>query len=85
MRLNIYNLFFTALIFTGCSLSPNLEIPQTDFPLQYENSTNENSTINKEWWKTYEDEKLTSLIDEALKNNYDMRTAMVNISLSRAA
>ena len=85
MKLNIYSIFLTALIFNGCSLSPDLEIPQTDFPLQYENSANENSALNKEWWKTYEDEKLTSLIDEALKNNYDMRTAMVNISLSRAS
>ena len=35
--------------------------------------------------ENYQDEKLSLLIEEALKNNHDLQTAMVNISLNRAS
>src|SRR6218665_3414541 len=87
MKLNIYSIFLTALIFNGCFLSSDLVIPKTEFPLEYQsnNVDTSNNKIEEEWWKNYQDEKLSLLIEEALKNNYDLQTAMVNISLSRAS
>ena len=87
MKLNIYSIFLTALIFNGCSLSTDLVIPKTKFPLEYQSNNVDtlNNKIEEEWWKNYQDEKLSLLIEEALKNNYDLQTAMVNISLSRAS
>ena len=87
MKLNIYSIFLTALIFNGCSLSSDLVIPKTEFPLEYQGNNVDisNNKIEEEWWKNYQDEKLSLLIEEALKNNYDLQTAMVNISLSRAS
>ena len=87
MKLNIYSIFLTALIFNGCSLSSDLVIPKTEFPLEYQSNNVDtlNNKIEEEWWKNYQDEKLSLLIEEALKNNYDLQTAMVNISLSRAS
>ena len=86
MKHNIYSIFLSALILNGCTSSNDLVIPQTEFPLEYSNNVNSKSIIiEKQWWKNYQDEKLSLLIEEALKNNHDLQTAMVNISLSRAS
>lgn len=86
MKHNIYSIFLSALILNGCTSSNDLVIPQTEFPLEYSNNANSKSIIiEKQWWKNYQDEKLSLLIEEALKNNHDLQTAMVNISLSRAS
>ena len=86
MKHNIYSIFLSALILNGCTSSNDLVIPQTEFPLEYSNNANSKSIIIEEqWWKNYQDEKLSLLIEEALKNNHDLQTAMVNISLSRAS
>lgn len=85
MKLNIYSILLTALILSGCTSSNDLVIPQTEFPLKYSNTIDsKKNTIEEEWWKNYHDEKLALLINEALKNNYDIQRAMINISLSRA-
>ena len=86
MKHNIYSIFLTALILNGCTSSNDLVIPQTEFPLAYSNIVDsKNIIIEEQWWKNYQDEKLSLLIEEALKNNHDLQTAMVNISLSRAS
>lgn len=86
MKHNIYSIFLSALILNGCTSSNDLVIPQTEFPLEYSNNANSKSIIiEKQWWKNYQDEKLSLLIEEALKNNYDLQTTMVNITLSRAS
>jgi len=36
------------------------------------------------WWKIYSDPPLEALIKEALKNNYDLRTAIVRTQEARA-
>ena len=46
MKLNIYSIFLTALIFNGCSLSTDLIIPKTEFPLEYQ-SNNVDTLNNK--------------------------------------
>lgn len=86
MKHNIYSIFLTALILNGCTSSNDLVIPQTEFPLAYSNIVDsKNIIIEEQWWKNYQDEKLSLLIEEALKNNHNLQTAMVNISLSRAS
>ncbi|WP_041666315.1 efflux transporter outer membrane subunit [Sulfurospirillum deleyianum] len=85
MMRNIYALSLSAFIFAGCSLSPELNIPTTQFPERYEAvASTPSSTTLMQWWKAYGDEKLSALIEEALANNYDLQTSMANISLARA-
>ena len=85
MKRNLYSFSLVALIFSGCSLSPELNIPQTQFPEAYRADVKQETTyVDAAWWSNYHDEKLTALIEEALVNNYDLQTAMVNISLARA-
>lgn len=85
MMRNIYALSLSAFIFAGCSLSPELNIPTTQFPQTYRaDSKAETGYVDGAWWSSYGDAKLSSLIEEALANNYDLQTSMANISLARA-
>lgn len=85
MKRNFLTFSLVALIFTGCSLSPELEVPKTDFPQDFSlNTKGDKSFIDDNWWKKYNDDKLSLLIDEAFQNNYNLQETMLNISLSRA-
>ena len=85
MKLNIYSIFLVALILNGCSTSDDLVIPQIEFPSEYQHNNaidKKDSIVEEMWWENYQDKKLSSLIEETLKNNYDLQIAMVNISLN---
>lgn len=85
MTRSFYTFSLAALIFSGCSLSPELNTPQTAFPQHYTSEGNQTtSEISVQWWKNYRDDKLAALIEEAYRNNYDLQEAMANISLARA-
>lgn len=71
----------SALVLGGCSMSPKLQDSNLTLPSNMEEQTN----INKEWWKEYKDTTLNIFVDEALKNNRDLQVAILNISLSRAS
>ena len=86
MKRNLYTLSLMALILSGCSLSPELNIPKTEFPETYRADVkSETSYVDGAWWSNYGDDKLSALIEEALANNYDLQTSMANISLARAS
>lgn len=85
MKNSLYYSAVLALVLSGCSLSPELSIPKSEFPEQYRADTASGKTqIAGSWWLEYHDEKLSALIEEAINNNYDLQEAMVNISLARA-
>ena len=86
MKNSIYYSAVLALILSGCSLSPELNVPTTQFPQTYRADVkNETTYVDAAWWSNYHDAKLNALIEEAIQNNYDLQTAMANISLARAA
>ena len=88
MKLNIYSIFLVTLILNGCSTSNDLVIPQIEFPSEYQHNNTidkKDSIVEEMWWENFQDKKLSSLIEETLKNNYDLQIAMVNISLNRAS
>ncbi|QIR77096.1 efflux transporter outer membrane subunit [Sulfurospirillum diekertiae] len=85
MKNSLYYSAVLALILSGCSLSPELNVPTTQFPQTYRADVkSETSYVDAAWWSNYHDAKLTALIEEALTNNYDLQSAMANISLARA-
>lgn len=59
-------------LFSACSLKPNLIIPEVSYTIK-----EDNISISKEWWKEFGDEKLNSLVEEALKNSTDLRIAFI--------
>ena len=87
-----------ALLFLhGCSLAPEYKKPEIPLPENFKieekflnNSTKVNS-IHAEWWKGFGDPFLNKLIDEALRNNDDLKIytsrveqALSNLKFSRA-
>ncbi|PZR20256.1 MAG: RND transporter [Flavobacterium psychrophilum] len=83
---NIYLLFTAFLILTGCKVSKDIETPQPELPQQYRNaaaSTDTTSIATIEWKQFFPDVTLQGLIDKAIKNNYDMQTALKNIEAAQ--
>ncbi|MFW5613803.1 MAG: TolC family protein, partial [Campylobacter hyointestinalis] len=55
------------LLIAGCSLKPDM----IDIEQSYEYKFDSYS-INEKWWEDFSDERLNSLVAEALKNNSDL-------------
>ena len=86
MMRNTYIAALAVMMMSGCSLSPDLKVPEQAMPDAYlKDSVQAVSSFDASWWNNYRDEKLSALIEEALKNNYDLQSAMANISLARAS
>lgn len=71
-------LISTILVFSGCSLKPDMPKINQDFKASIQNSS-----ISKQWWKSFEDEKLNALIDKALENNSNLKLASLNVLKAR--
>src|SRR5439155_89138 len=68
---------------TGCAVGPNYHAPKTAVPAQWETGTNSAPAI-VEWWKTFNDVELNSLIERAVKANHDLRIAAGRLREARA-
>jgi NodT family efflux transporter outer membrane factor (OMF) lipoprotein len=83
------------LIVNGCAVGPNYKVPQTKVPASWagttEAGTNAASIATTQtaqltkWWEKFQDPKLTSLVEEALRTNLDVRLAEANLRASRAS
>lgn len=67
------------MLFTGCSLAPEMKTPKLELPV-----SENNTTIESSWWKNFNDENLNILVDEALKNSDDLKLAITNVQKARA-
>lgn len=74
----------TVLLFSGCSFAPEMNTPKLDLPKSFEASSDANTTVDTSWWKNFHDENLNLLIEEALKNNDDLKLAVTNVQRARA-
>ncbi len=80
-------LILTVLIalLAGCSAlkteKPDLKVPDT-----YSNapSGSEKTVSVREWWRDFQDERLNSLVEEALRKNHDIRLAVERVVEARA-
>jgi outer membrane protein, multidrug efflux system len=81
------SVFAFALLLTmnGCTVGPKYKRPTTTPPDKYyaETATNAASLADLPWWEVFKDPQLQSLIQEALKNNYDVRIAATRIEQAR--
>jgi multidrug efflux system outer membrane protein len=81
----------SALALSGCtSLIPRYERPAAPVPATYAaelppaSATGSEPAAEIEWQRFFTDERLKRLIDIALKNNRDLRIAVLNIEQARA-
>lgn len=83
------------LLAAGCMVGPNFQPPQTAVPADWAGVTEQNSDYSipttsqplelVEWWRGFEDDKLTSLIERGIQSNLDLRQAKARIRQARAA
>jgi NodT family efflux transporter outer membrane factor (OMF) lipoprotein len=72
----------------GCAVGPNYHQPETKAPAQWTESlaggeTNSTSTP-ADWWKSFRDPELDSLIDRAAQSNLDLQIAQARVREARA-
>jgi multidrug efflux system outer membrane protein len=69
----------TALL-SGCAVGPDYERPATDVPETWRIDYTEAADLaNTRWWEQYGDPELNGLIEEALRNNPDVRAAAARV------
>jgi outer membrane protein TolC len=66
--------------FAGCSVGPDYKPPEMEMPQKWTySSTNAFSTVsdvnNAGWWKIFDDDDLDYLIQRAVENNRDVKSA----------
>ncbi|MGG7049169.1 MULTISPECIES: efflux transporter outer membrane subunit [unclassified Campylobacter] len=67
-------IFLLALFMAGCSFRPSLPEVNATFSTVYESSD-----INDKWWMEFNDSRLNELVEQALKNNIDLKLAYINL------
>jgi multidrug efflux system outer membrane protein len=92
MRTRTITAIMLLLSLCGCKVGPNYQRPVVDVPGQYRGlapnlppQTSNQSFAQMQWQSVFQDKALQGLIDECLKNNYDMRIAAVHILEAQAA
>ena len=75
------------LFVAGCAVGPNYQRPPVAVPERARGEVTAPeaaSLADRPWWEAFGDDALKSLIDEALRNNYDVRTAAWRVEEFRA-
>src|SRR5215469_3209074 len=77
-------LFLAAL--TSCTVGPKYKRPVATAPDKYytETAPKSESIADLPWWELFKDPVLQGLIQEALKNNYDVAIAAARVEQARA-
>lgn len=70
-----------AILLAACTVGPNYQRPVVAVPDQYYGAVTQS---NAQWFDLFQDPALRSLIDEALKNGYDVRIAAARVEEARA-
>jgi multidrug efflux system outer membrane protein len=76
-----------ALTLAGCAVGPDYETPATATAAAFANAKHleySAQATQKDWWKLFKDDELNALIDKALRNNYDLKSALANLREARA-
>lgn len=75
-------------VLAGCTVGPDYKKPPITAPEQIrgqEGPAEATSLADQAWWEIFDDASLKALIDEALRNSYDVRLAGWRVEEARAA
>ena len=83
---------FLLLVLAGCMLGPDFVSPSasTDanetfrIPDKHPKSADAVSLAEHEWRQVYQDEQLQLLIEQGLRNNFDLQTARIRLEQAHA-
>ncbi len=76
-----------ALWLSACAVGPSYQQPDTPMPEQFigaKDATFKAEAVSAQFWTVFDDEVLTSLIEEALNANHDLRIAAARFNEARA-
>lgn len=75
-----------AALLTGCAVGPDYTRPPVAEPPTFRGQATAEATslADAPWWELFEDPVLKSLIQEALRNNYDVQIAAARVQEARA-
>jgi multidrug efflux system outer membrane protein len=76
-----------AALLAGCAVGPNYHRPAVTVPEQLRGQSGPAeaaSLADQAWWQIFQDDALKALIDEALRNGYDVRLAAWRVEEARA-
>ena len=78
---------WAALLLSGCAVGPDFEPPQVNQPAQFAQGARAEFAqreVEIEWWKGFNDARLTALVLQTLAHNFDLKTAAANLREARA-
>jgi NodT family efflux transporter outer membrane factor (OMF) lipoprotein len=81
------NALLGATLLSGCAVGPNYHRPLVEVPQRWpvESTTvSVSGTVNDEWWKSFHDPELDSLVARAVAANLDLRIAAGRVEEARA-
>jgi len=75
-----------ALALSGCAVGPDYLRPSALLPSVFGEATPvaQSQAIDNRWWSLFEDATLNDLVEQALKNNADLRTAIARVEQANA-
>jgi multidrug efflux system outer membrane protein len=75
-----------ALLLAGCAIGPDYKRPPVAEPETFRGQATAEaaSLADAPWWEVFQDPVLRDLIQEALRNNYDVRIAAARVEEARA-
>src|SRR5262249_29514350 len=84
-----YAAIFLTLFLTACTVGPNYHRPAVQVPESFRTpsplpAAEAESLADMKWFAVFKDESLQDLIQTALENNWDLRTAVANVEAERA-
>ena len=69
-----------AAMLCACTIGPNYQRPSVETPQEYRFSqAGARAIVDTAWWESFGDPVLTSLVEEALRNNLDVRIAAARV------
>lgn len=74
-------------LLSSCAVGPNHKTPETPVSENFANKKQGSYSSEKtiaEWWRKFNDAKLTSLVERALASNHDLRIAAARVEEARA-
>ncbi len=77
----------TASVLTACAVGPDYKTPAANPPASFANGKTAEFAereVEIDWWKSFNDALLTSLVEQALAHNYDLKIAEANLREARA-
>jgi outer membrane protein, multidrug efflux system len=81
--------FFSVLVLSGCAVGPNYSRPQVSVPEQWTitpaRGTSSKQQATDEWWSSFNDPELNSLVERTVQRNLDLKLALERVEEARAA